>query len=76
MDRTPIRELVRELLKRKGAAIEFGDGDALVSSGLLDSVDVLEIVTFLETSYEVDFARQPFDPDDFDTVDGIVSIVG
>lgn len=75
MDRTPIRELVRELLERKGATPEFADGDALVSSGLLDSVDVLEIVTFLETRYDVDFSRQPFDPDDFDTVDGIVSIL-
>lgn len=75
MDKAGIRSLVAELLRRKGHELDFGDGDPLVSSGLLDSVDVLEIVTYLETQHGVDFAVQPFDPDDFDTVDGIASTV-
>jgi len=72
MNEQPIRDLVFELLARKGAAPLPADEEPLLSSGLLDSVDVLEIVAFLEQRHGIDFAARPFDPYDFDTIAAIV----
>ncbi|HTF88118.1 MAG TPA: hypothetical protein VK843_06880 [Planctomycetota bacterium] len=70
-----IRAFVGELLARKGEGAALADGERLITSGRLDSIDVLEIVAFLETRYAVDFAARPFDPGDFDTVESIAKLV-
>jgi acyl carrier protein len=74
-DRGEIRAFVSELLARKGEAGAPADGEPLITSGRLDSIDVLEIVTFVETRYGVDFAARPFDPGDFESIDTIVALV-
>jgi len=47
----------------------------LISAGFLDSINVLQLVMFLEDKYNVDFSDNAFDQYEFDTVDGIVKIV-
>ncbi len=69
-----IRAFVGELLIRKGESALLADRDPLITSGRLDSIDVLEIVTFLETRYAIDFAVRPFDPGEFDTIESIVRL--
>jgi acyl carrier protein len=75
VEREAIRARVRELLERRGDAGAVGDRDPLLTSGRLDSVDVLELVTFLEAAYAVDFTARPFDPDDFDSIDAIAALL-
>jgi acyl carrier protein len=58
-------------LQRKGRLDPVGDTDSLLISGMLDSVDVLEIATFLEEQFGIDFADRDFDAGDFDTIDSI-----
>lgn len=74
LDKNELRALVRELLQRKGESATPADDAPLVSSGLLDSVDVLEIVAFLEQRCAIDFSTRPFDPTDFDTIDAIARL--
>jgi acyl carrier protein len=71
-----VRELVASVLQRRGDAAPFRDSDSLVLSRRLDSIDVLEIVTFLESRFGVDFSRVGINPNDLDTVDRIVALVG
>ena len=47
-DTAAIRDFVHDLLRRKGEDGPCADDAALLTSGRLDSVDVLEIVNFLE----------------------------
>jgi acyl carrier protein len=75
MTRERVRQRVRELLRRRGDAGELRDGDPLLTSARLDSVDVLELVTFLEADFALDFGRRPFDAGDFESVDAIVALV-
>ena len=75
VDKGEIRAFVGELLARKGEAATPADGEPLITSGRLDSIDVLEIVTFVETRYGVDFATRPFDPGDFESIDTIAALV-
>jgi acyl carrier protein len=75
-ERTDVRALVGDLLNKKGDTRAFGDGDSLIFSGRLESVDALEIAFFLEDRYGIDFAQIGFDQNQLDSVDEIVSLIG
>jgi acyl carrier protein len=53
----------------------LGDADSLVLSGRLDSIDILQIVVFLESNYSIDFADREFDQEDFDSIARILALV-
>jgi acyl carrier protein len=74
-DRLAVRDRIRELLGRKGDHHGFADQDSLIVSGRLDSVDVIDLVVFLEKTYSVDFSDR-FDQEDLDSVDVIMELVG
>jgi len=76
MDPRPeIRAFIGELLEQKGERRSVGDDDSLVTAGLLDSLDIVTTVAFLEERFGVDFASRPFDADEFDTIASIAAIV-
>ena len=70
-EKDAIRDFVHDLLRKRGVPDSVTDTDALLTSGMLDSVDVLEIATFLEERWGIDFADRDFDAGEFDTIDGI-----
>ena len=70
-----VRTQIERLLANKGDRESLSDTDSLVLSGRLDSTDILEIVVFLEGSYAIDFADQPFDQEDFDTISKIQALI-
>ncbi len=74
-DRIAVRSFVKTLLHKKEDENQFADSDSLVLSGRLDSIDVLEIVVFLEKHYDLDFGDRPFDQGTVDSVDEIVSLI-
>lgn len=63
-----IRTRVHEILRDKGESDQVADTDALLTTGVLDSMDVLEIITFMEERYGLDLASRPFDSSAFDTI--------
>jgi len=65
------REFVTGLLAMKGERSDVSDTEPLLSAGLLDSMDVLQIVVFLEGNFGVDFSVHPFNPEDFDSIESI-----
>ena len=73
--RHAVRMLIQKLLQKKGDSKPFHDTDSLALSGRLDSIDVLEIVVFLEKNYSIDFGNRPFDQSAVDSVDEIVSLI-
>lgn len=73
--REAIRQFICSLLEMKGERIDVSDTDSLVTAGLLDSLDVMETVTFLEERFGVDFSGRPFNPDDFDRIETIILLV-
>lgn len=70
-----VREFVATLLARKGDTAAFSDEESLVSRGRLDSVDVMEIVLFLEDNFELDFGDRGFNLDDYDSVSHILALL-
>lgn len=61
------------LLERTGEVVDpalpFGEGD------LLDSFDVLELVVFSETRFNMKFSANDFASPDFATLAGLASVI-
>jgi acyl carrier protein len=74
-NRATVRSIVEKLLNKKGDLRPFSDTDSLVLSGRLDSLDVLEIVAFLEVQHGIDFGDRPFDQHAVDSVDEISALI-
>ena len=76
-EREQIRQfLVKLLRKREGDIEPLGDGDSLVVSGRLTSVDVVDTLDFLETTFGFEIDPNDFDQEQFDSVDSILAMVG
>ena len=63
-----LRAFVANLLQSKGDTTPFDDSEALASAGRLDSLEVIQLVAFMEESFGVDFGRVEFDRAHFDSV--------
>ena len=66
-----IRNFVQELLTRQDDCRPLADGDSLLMSGRLQSIDAVEIVLFVEERFGIDFAEIGFDREQLDSIDAI-----
>ena len=74
-DRARVRAFIEELLGEQDDHASFADDESLIKSGRLDSLAVTKIVMFLESGFDVDFARVEFDPERFDSVTEIAAVI-
>lgn len=56
-------------------ASELSDDQSLFDSGVVDSTGVLELVSFIEESYEVQVDDTELVPDNFDSVEKITAYI-
>lgn len=68
--RNAAREAASELTRRP-----IRDGQRLVSSGLIDSLSVLKLISLLEKKLHVTIPPETLQPEDFDDLDLIVETV-
>lgn len=63
-------------IQKAGRQIEgLGEGDALVASGLIDSLAILQIVTYLESTHDIDFSIRGVDPEQLGSIGGILDVI-
>ena len=68
--RAAARQVVAEMTGKKA-----GDGDSLISSGLIDSLSILKLIGRLEDKLSVAIPPDNLQPDDFENIDYIVDTV-
>jgi acyl carrier protein len=51
------------------------DSDALLESGVLDSLGVLDVVSYLEQEFSIEVADDELVPENFQTIDRIAAFV-
>jgi acyl carrier protein len=68
--RNAAREAASELTRRP-----IKEGQRLVSSGLIDSLSVLKLISLLEKKLHVTIPPETLQPEDFDDLDLIVETV-
>ncbi len=64
--------IAKELVR--GAEIEFNPGASLLESGL-DSVAMMELIVWIEDSFEVVIDAEDLSPDNFGTLDAIAAYI-
>lgn len=74
MDEAVVRAAARKVIEQQiGHSVE--DDEALVSSGLIDSLSVVQVIAALEKELKVQLPAATLQPDDFDSVDYTVETV-
>jgi acyl carrier protein len=63
-------------IQRAGMPVEcLADDARLVESGLIDSLAILQIVTYLESTYGLDFSARGVAFEDLGTIGGILRLI-
>lgn len=71
-----IKENVRKvLLKLKKNMDRYIDSDSLVSDGILDSFDIISLVTELEGAFDIEIDTEYVMSENFESVDAIAELV-
>ncbi|HVI74261.1 MAG TPA: acyl carrier protein [Anaeromyxobacteraceae bacterium] len=64
-----IRVVLREFIERNFWVRDgVGDDNSLLDSGILDSTGLVEVVTFLESRFEIAIADTEIIPENFETI--------
>ena len=74
-----IKESVREYLLKSffegGNVEELTDSTPLITGGILDSISTLQLVSFLEDSYKIEFQANEVEQDNLNTISRIAEFV-
>jgi acyl carrier protein len=73
-----IQAALRDFVRRQFPAARTrypSDTDSLVEQGIIDSMGVLDLVTFIETDFQVTFLEEELVSDHFDSVASIAELV-
>ena len=68
-----VREFLQNELGKDVTGV--GPDDSLLESGMIDSVAVMQLVAFLETTYGIRVAEDDLMPENFDTLGAIAIFV-
>jgi acyl carrier protein len=70
-----IREFLQNLLVQKKDTKPFTDDTSLILGGRLDSIDTVELVLFLETTFGLKFGSGGLHREQLDSVNTIAALV-
>lgn len=72
--RSLVRDHVTQRLALKGHGAPIADDQPLFSSGILDSLDAVEMVLFIEGEFGINFAQINFDLTLLDSVEAVAAL--
>lgn len=68
-------EKIIEILKGIKDDIDYEMEDALVDNGLLDSFDIVGLITELKEAFDIEITIDDLTPENFNSVEAICSLV-
>jgi acyl carrier protein len=71
-------EVIRDFISKKVPAPKrkvFNDETPLLGSGIIDSLAMLDVLAFLEASFQISIADDELIPENFGTVNSLVCFV-
>lgn len=69
------RHLIRQFIRDSFLVDEFTDDESFLGSGLIDSLGILQLVSFVEAQYGIQVADTDLTPDNFDSVARLAAYV-
>lgn len=70
-----MKEQILDILKEICPGIDFETETALIDDGLVDSLDIVSIVTELMDTFDVEISVEDLQPENFNTVDAMVELI-
>ena len=61
-------EKIIEILTSIKAGVDWANEDQIVTGGLLDSIDVTELITALEEEFDIEIGMEYMENENFDSV--------
>lgn len=69
------RDQIRRFIRDSFLVDEFGDEESFLASGIVDSLGILQLVSFVETEYGLSVPDTDLTPDNFDSVAKLAAYV-
>ena len=71
-----LREEIRRFLQKDDDRIEnISDDESLLTAGIIDSLKMLNFLSFLEKAYNISIDDDELSPENFETINLIVSFL-
>lgn len=70
-----MKEQVLAILKGVRKDVDFEGEKALIDDGILDSFDIISIVSDLNDAFGIDITADELEPENFNTLDAVVALV-
>ena len=74
-DRRKFLEFLQTIARPDAPLDGLTDDEALVRSGLIDSLAVLSIISYLETEYGIDFSEREVSPAELRSVSRVLDLI-
>ena len=71
-----VRQFVADNFLFREGAESLDENESLIAGGVIDSTGILELVSFLETEFEIEVADEELVPDNLDSIARIRAFVG
>lgn len=68
-------EKLLEILRKINPEIDYENNKHLVEEGLLDSLEIVEIITSLEEMFGIEISPDQIDPDNFESAEAMWEMV-
>ncbi len=68
-------EQLKQILMEINDQIDYAVETELLSAGLLDSVQLVELVAALEEEYGIEIPLDEIEPDNFDSIEAIFNMI-
>lgn len=66
-----IKDFIQSNLVKEKALCPLQDEDNLIEKGIIDSLGIMKLVTYLEESFSISILDDELIPDNFETIDAI-----
>lgn len=70
-----VREFISQEILHGTQATPLGDHDQLVESGIIDSLGVMSLLSFLEEKFTIQVSGEDLVPENFESVATIVDLI-
>jgi acyl carrier protein len=70
-----IRKFITENMLFSADGFNYGDNDSLLDAGIVDSIGVMELVTFVDKTYHLTVPPEDISPDNFDSINRLANYI-
>lgn len=70
-----IRTYLREKLLYVDEGFDYSDDTSFISEGLIDSTGIMELVSFVRSTFAIQVDQKDLTPDNFDSINKIANFI-